>query len=447
MGAKLNNKRNILLITTNIKVFPEPDISLKDNYSFHYLEIKDLYYMGKEQIINRILNYINKFDIIILPGNIIWDFSEFNGKLVKGTMSPYYLFDLLKHIKPEELSPKVSADKIYGKIIKLIIEEKLKNRVENPLLKIKNLEIYNYHPMVFAEVFLYGKDGADNIVNIAKNYIEDGADAIILGVMSSISYDYLKKVIYLLSKTIPNPIGLDGNIEILKKFKDDIDILMSFSMKSIYENLDWLYDKVSVLLINEINEKIKNNIEKLKKEKLKIILDPIAYPALSPGFLDSLIRARALSNLGYPIMIGINNVTELIDADTTGINALSTFLSIEAGASIILTGEVSVKNRGSVFEIKRAIEMAKESIILKKPPKDTSINLLALKEKDWLNNNIKIYGNRDTINIIIDEKSIQISCKEDCPISSLQHLEKKDLIKLSILIYRYCSPWSMKWNC
>ncbi|MGC8572449.1 MAG: hypothetical protein ACP5L0_00360 [Caldisphaera sp.] len=443
----MKNKRKILLITTNVKSFPEPDILLEDDYSFYYLEIKDLYRMSKEQLINKIINYINKYDIIILPGNLIWDFSEFNGKIVKGTIFQNYLFDLIKYVKPEELSPKVSADKIYGKILRLIVEDKIKNITEKPLLKIKNLEIYKSYPRVFAEIFLYNEEKIDNVINIAKKYIEDGADSIILGIMPSISYDYLKNIISSLNKITSVPIGLDGNIEILKNFKDEVDILMSFSIKSLYENIDWLYDKVSVLLINETNEEIKNNIRELKNRELKIILDPIAYPPLIPGFLDSLIRAKAISDLGYPIMMGVNNVSELIDADTTGVNALSTFLSIEAGASIILTGEASVKNRGSVFEVKKAIEMAKESITLKKPPKDGSINLLALKEKDWLNNKIKIYGDRDLINIIFDEKTIQISCKDDCPISKLNSLEKKDLMKLSILIFRFCSPWSMEWDC
>ncbi|MGC9133842.1 MAG: hypothetical protein C0171_03580 [Caldisphaera sp.] len=443
----MKNKRKILLITTNVKSFPEPDILLEDDYSFYYLEIKDLYRMSKEQLINKIINYINKYDIIILPGNLIWDFSEFNGKIVKGTIFQNYLFDLIKYVKPEELSPKVSADKIYGKIFRLIVEDKIKNITEKPLLKIKNLEIYKSYPRVFAEIFLYNEEKIDNVINIAKKYIEDGADSIILGIMPSISYDYLKNIISSLNKITSVPIGLDGNIEILKNFKDEVDILMSFSIKSLYENIDWLYDKVSVLLINETNEEIKNNIRELKNRELKIILDPIAYPPLIPGFLDSLIRAKAISDLGYPIMMGVNNVSELIDADTTGVNALSTFLSIEAGASIILTGEASVKNRGSVFEVKKAIEMAKESITLKKPPKDGSINLLALKEKDWLNNKIKIYGDRDLINIIFDEKTIQISCIDDCPISKLNSLEKKDLMKLSILIFRFCSPWSMEWDC
>ena len=447
MGSKLKNKRKILLITTNAKSFPEPDILLEDDYSFYYLEIKDLYSMSKEQLINKMINYINEYDIIILPGNLIWDFSEFNGKIVKGTIFQNYLFDLIKYVKPEELSPKVSADKIYGKILRLIVEDKIKNITEKPLFKIKNLEIYKSFPRVFAEIFLYNEEKIDNVINIAKKYIEDGADSIILGIMPSISYDYLKNIISSLNKIISVPIGLDGNIEILKNFKDEVDILMSFSIKSLYENIDWLYDKVSVLLINETNEEIKNNIREIKNRELKIILDPIAYPPLIPGFLDSLIRAKAISDLGYPIMMGVNNVSELIDADTTGVNALSTFLSIEAGASIILTGEASVKNRGSVFEVKKAIEMAKESITLKKPPKDGSINLLALKEKDWLSNKIKIYGDRDLINIIFDEKTIQISCKDDCPISKLNSLEKKDLMKLSILIFRFCSPWSMEWDC
>ncbi|AFZ70869.1 hypothetical protein Calag_1147 [Caldisphaera lagunensis DSM 15908] len=440
----MKNKKKVLLLTTNKKFIKIPSKKL---VSFDILEIKDLYNMNLDQIVNILSNIMDKYDNIILPGNIIWDFSDFNGKIIKGTEFYNYLFDLLNYVEIEKLSPKVSADKLFPEQIKKIVEKK-KKAYKKPIFKIRDLKIYKRYPIrLFTEIFLHKEERMNDLMKVIKSYIQDGADTIILGVFPSIQYEYLKDVIHNIRELSSIPIGLDANIDILKNFKNDVDILMSFTINNIYENIDWIFDRVSVLLINDINHDMIKKIRDLKRKGIKLILDPIAYPAIYPGFFNTLIRAKKLSNLGLPIMIGINNVTELMDADTTGTNAFATFLSIESGASIILTGEVSVKNRGSVFEVKNAINMAEESIILKKPPKDLSLNLLGLKEKKFLENDIKIYGNRDNIYIEISGKTKEISCKDNCPLSKLYDLDKEDLAKLSILIYRYCSPWSIIWNC
>ncbi len=440
----METKKKILLLTTNKNIkIPSQEL----NYSFDILEVQDLYYMSKDQIISILSNIMDKYDNIILPGNIIWNFNDLNGKIVKGTEFINYLFDMLKYVKIEQLSPEVSADKLFPNEIKKIVENK-KKRYKKPIFKIRNLKIYKRYPIrVFAEIFLNREEDEKNLMKKIKSYIQDGADTIIIGAFSSINYKYLKRILNNIREIYSIPIGLDASIDILKKFKDDVDILMSFNINNITDNINWIYDKATVLLVNDINNDIIKKIKDLKRKGMKLILDPIAYPAIYPGFLNSLIRSKKLSNLGLPIMIGINNVTELMDADTTGTNALATFLSIESGASIILTSEVSVKNQGAVFEIKKAVNMAEESIILKKPPKDLSLNLLGLKEKAFMENDIKIYGNRDNIYIEIYGKTKQISCKDNCPLSNLYDLDKKDLAKLSITIYRYCSPWSMNWNC
>ena len=77
----------------------------------------------------------------------------------------------------------------------------------------------------------------------------------------------------------------------------------------------------------------------------------------------------------------IQYVTELIDADSIGINAILTSIIMDIGIEFILSTEASSKTRGSISEIRKAIFMNLLAKLLNKPPKDLSENLLVIKKK------------------------------------------------------------------
>lgn len=108
----------------------------------------------------------------------------------------------------------------------------------------------------------------------------------------------------------------------------------------------------------------------------RIVADPLLQPVGS-GLVESLSNFK---NINYPIFFGAGNVVELIDADSTGMNALLAGMAHECGAAIIFTSEHSDKTRGSVTEMRRAVEMM--ALMEERPyPKDLGIDLLILKEK------------------------------------------------------------------
>jgi dihydropteroate synthase-like protein len=82
-----------------------------------------------------------------------------------------------------------------------------------------------------------------------------------------------------------------------------------------------------------------------------------------------------------PLFFGVGNVTELIDADSAGANALLAAVGAEVSASILFTPEYSEKARGSVRELKIASEMMLLAKERRTPPKDLGLDLLVLKEK------------------------------------------------------------------
>jgi dihydropteroate synthase-like protein len=82
-----------------------------------------------------------------------------------------------------------------------------------------------------------------------------------------------------------------------------------------------------------------------------------------------------------PLFLGVGNVTELMDVDTIGVNAVLCGIGVEVGASILFTPEFSDKAQGSIAELKRASEMMMLSGIRESSPKDLGLDLLCIKEK------------------------------------------------------------------
>jgi len=125
-------------------------------------------------------------------------------------------------------------------------------------------------------------------------------------------------------------------------------------------------------------EKIINRANKLGMKKLlgDLILEPL-------NVLNSMLAFRKFSirNPEIPIFVGVSNVTELIDADSVGVNALLAKLSSEVNASIILATEKSCKAKGTVREEVIAAKMMFLAKSRESVPKDLGIDLLVLKDK------------------------------------------------------------------
>ena len=112
----------------------------------------------------------------------------------------------------------------------------------------------------------------------------------------------------------------------------------------------------------------------------KLIADLILEPS---NVVESMVAFRdfAVRHPEVPLFVGVSNVTELIDADSVGVNALLARLSSEVNASILLATEKSSKAKGTVRE---EVIASKMMFLAKKRgsvPKDLGIDLLVLKDK------------------------------------------------------------------
>ncbi len=123
----------------------------------------------------------------------------------------------------------------------------------------------------------------------------------------------------------------------------------------------------------------------LAREAVDAGLVPILDPILSPpclGLLDSLLAYRELSmRTDAPLLAGVGNVYELLDADSTGVQALLAVLLYEAGVSVLLVTSESWKARHALGEALVAAEMVCASCPRRAPPKDLGFSLLCAREK------------------------------------------------------------------
>jgi dihydropteroate synthase-like protein len=112
----------------------------------------------------------------------------------------------------------------------------------------------------------------------------------------------------------------------------------------------------------------------------KLIADLILEPS---NVLESLVAFRDFEGRHpeVPLFVGVSNVTELIDADSVGVNALLARLSSEVNASILLATEKSSKAQGTVREEVVASKMMFLAKNRGSVPKDLGIDLLVLKDK------------------------------------------------------------------
>ncbi len=108
------------------------------------------------------------------------------------------------------------------------------------------------------------------------------------------------------------------------------------------------------------------------------ILDPIHF-----GFAASVVRYAELRRLkpDIPILMGIGNVTELTDADTTGMNALLMGLISELHLNAVLAVQVSPHCRTAVKEFDRARREFFAARAARALPQGFGSGLMALRDR------------------------------------------------------------------
>jgi len=236
----------------------------------------------------------------------------------------------------------------------------------------------------------------------AVYYESEGADIIDIGMLAGAPQpEAVGGLVEAIRSAVSRPVSIDtldpGEIE--AAVDAGVDLVLSVDGGNLEEAAPHVQDTPVVVLPSNMKQgtfpsqaeerfiALEENILLARNLGVrKIIADPVLEPALVPGLLESL-RAYQLFRLAdesTPVLFGLGNVTELIDADSTGVNGLLAALACEVGADLLFVPEYSPKARGSVREVATASKMMFLARRRRTPPKDLGVDLLVLKEKRWI---------------------------------------------------------------
>ena len=204
-------------------------------------------------------------------------------------------------------------------------------------------DLSNYSCQIFAEIVDAPDLSVAQLIEKAEKFKAQGANVIDLGCLPNKPFKHLPDAIKAL-KEAGFKVSVDSmnTDELLHAGKAGADYLLSLTEKTL-----WIADSVEatpVLIPAKPGNmaSLYRAIEICLKKSKKFIADPILDP-IHFGLTDSIVRYHKLRKK-YPtidMMMGIGNVTELTDADTTGINAILFGLISELNINAVLATSVS----------------------------------------------------------------------------------------------------------
>jgi len=262
---------------------------------------------------------------------------------------------------------------------------------------IGNLAVGRDFPMrVLAEIVDAPLLDNDAIQHLAKDFVQAGANIIDVGMVAGESQPLVaKRIVEWVKQVVDVPVSIDtlDPAEIKAAVQAGAELILSGDAGNI-EEIAPFASKVAVVVIptnqrqgyfpKKAQERVKYLEEIIEKAKKLGVSHCIADLVLEPSnVLESFIAFKQFTarNPEVPLFVGVSNVTELIDADSVGVNALLARLSSEIDASILLATEKSDKVKGTIAE---EVVAAKMMFLAKKRgsvPKDLGIDLLILKDK------------------------------------------------------------------
>ncbi|AMD16925.1 dihydropteroate synthase [Methanobrevibacter sp. YE315] len=375
-------------------------------------------FLTPRQIIKEIktnfADQLDDIDMILVPGLIKKGTREITKELgvptFKGSTDGADLAMVLNLVNNIQLSEDKPADKLIEEekrkeAFKFIEEfendeENIKMLLEKPNnIMIRNLPVGEDFPMrVLSEIANAPFLSKEALINKCQYFVDSGADMIDIGMAAG--EDFSDKIPELIETLRPivgdRPLSIDtlNSDEIRVAAECGIDFVLSLDLGNQSEVVDILKEKniPAVLLPTNFSQGIspKSPMERVESmhqlikdtEGLKYVADLILDPVNSSSIVESIIACHEFHKTNpAPMFFGVGNVTELIDADSGGVNVLLAGIGMELGVSILFTPEESGKTRGSVYELSTASKMMFLAKHRKSIPKDLGINLVAFKDK------------------------------------------------------------------
>jgi dihydropteroate synthase-like protein len=332
-------------------------------------------------------------DVVVVPGGWPGQWDSLGKRLgvpvVRGAWSPGLTLEVIARWGVERLSPLAEAEKALGPdMARLAIETLNTLRASPPggvAFSLAGLPVpLRPPPMIIVSEVYVRECSWEGVAGEVYWRLLEGADVVSLGWDGSVTLQCYWGVVEEALERLPGPVAADpGSPELaVEAAERGAHLALSLTAESLESVPKRLREEGAFVVLApggaEGLRRAAGELGRLGFERA--ILDPVARPAGFPGALEPLCGARA-AGVAYPLMLGINNIVELLDADTTGSTALSALLAAEAGVSVIMVGEESFKARGGTWEAWMAAGIASLSLYWRKPPKDLGLDLLVAKRK------------------------------------------------------------------
>ncbi|KZX11608.1 dihydropteroate synthase-like protein [Methanobrevibacter curvatus] len=411
---------NIIVVTGELASPTAKKIAKKskENVIVHVAETQIAAFLTPRKIIKELKEKrrkeLKEADIILTPGLMKKSADEIKEELkiptFKGPRDVADLGFVIEILNKIELSTTEAADK-------LIEEEKLKNALkfiekfendektiqkllEKPHnIKVRNLPVGEDFPMrVLGEIANAPLLSEEELIWKCNYFLDNGADMIDIGMVAGEDYSHkIPELISILRKEIGDkPLSIDtlSPNEIKIAIENNIDLVLSLDLGNCDELIPLLKNKniPAVLLPTDFKKNIVphtpderiSTMEKLmeKAKSIEFFGDLILDPVNSISIVDSIIACKKFKETHpYPLFFGVGNVSELLDADSTGLNALISGIAMELRASVLFTPDESGKCWNSVYELAIASKMMFLAKHRGSIAKDLGINLITFKDR------------------------------------------------------------------
>ncbi|WP_461461389.1 dihydropteroate synthase-like protein [Methanobrevibacter sp.] len=416
----------ILIITGNL-AYPGIKEVIKDSSEeiiLHKADTQVAAFLTPNKIIKEIRenfqNELDTIDMILVPGLIRRSTDEinkeFNIPAFKGPTDCADLGMVIDLINDLELATDKAADKLIEeekrkRAFQIIREFEEDTEIRDKLLKkpnnilVGNLPVGEDFPIrVLSEIANAPSLPKDLLIKKARHFVECGSDMIDIGMAAGEDNSHLvPDLIKTLRPVVGDkPLSIDtlNPNEIKVALENGIDLVLSLDLGHAEELVPLLkkYNVPAVLLptnfaVNKVPHTVEERLEYIDEligycskyspdGQIDFIADLILDPVNSSSIVDSIIACKEFKDKSpYPLFFGVGNVTELIDTDSVGVNALLAGIAMEIGASVLFTPEESGKAEGSVYELAVASKMMFLAKNRSSIPKDLGINLLRFKDK------------------------------------------------------------------
>ncbi|VTU31341.1 dihydropteroate synthase-related protein [Variovorax sp. PBL-H6] len=214
------------------------------------------------------------------------------------------------------------------------------------------VELDAYEVSIFAEIVDAPRLSVAQIIDRAERLAADGANVIDLGCLPETRFDHLAESVQAL-KAAGFQVSVDSSDsnELLRGGKAGADYLLSLTLDTL-----WIADEVAAtpVLIPRVpadEASLHEAVAQLQRRGRAFLADSILDP-IPFGLTASIVRYHRLRErfADAPIMLGIGNLTELTEADTSGINAVLFGIAAELNVAAVLTTQVSQHARRAVCE-------------------------------------------------------------------------------------------------